>query len=117
MITKADPTSSTYALDLPNSPLIFPTFHASQLQLFIPNDTELYPLCEHPKPGPMMTPEGLKEYQVEQILDARRRGCGWSFLVRWAGYGAEVDHWLPGSELANCEALNRWLQEGGVGLQ
>ena len=64
-----------------------------------------------------MTTEGIEEYHIERIIDSRRRGKGWSFLVRWAGYGAEEDRWLPGSELSNCEALDRWLKGGGAGPQ
>jgi hypothetical protein len=43
--------TSNYTLDLPNSPNIFPTFHASQLSPYIENDAELFPDCELPKPG------------------------------------------------------------------
>ena len=40
-IVQAHPESSTYTLDLPNSPNIFPTFHASQLRPYHPNNPEL----------------------------------------------------------------------------
>jgi hypothetical protein len=114
-IIKAHPEFSSYTLSLPNSPNIFPTFHSSQLKRFIPNDPDLFPSREHPRPQPVVTTDGIEEYHIERIIDARRRGRGWSFLVRWTGYGAEEDRWLPGSELEDCEALERWLQEGGPG--
>src|ERR1700734_3482827 len=40
-IIDTHPSASTYILDLPNSPNIFPTFHTSELKRYIPND----PLC------------------------------------------------------------------------
>jgi hypothetical protein len=116
-IMKARPEFSAYTLSLPNSPNIFPTFHSSQLKRFIPNDLDLFPSREHPRPQPIVTEDGVEEYQIKRILDARHRGCGWSFLVRWSSYGAEKDRWLPGSELTECEVLNRWLQDGGEGPQ
>jgi hypothetical protein len=48
LITNAHPDTSTYTLDLPNSPNIFPTFHVSQLQRFLPNNSELFPSHDHP---------------------------------------------------------------------
>jgi hypothetical protein len=49
-ITKAHLEFSTYTLSLPNSPLIFPTFHVSQLKRFVPNDPDLFPSREHARP-------------------------------------------------------------------
>ena len=60
---------SAYTLDLPNAPNIFPTFHSSQLKCFTENDASLFPSCEHTRPSPIMTPEGLEEYAIERILD------------------------------------------------
>jgi Chromo (CHRromatin Organisation MOdifier) domain len=59
---------------------------------------------------PILTPDGLEEFLVEEILDSRRCGRGWQYLVQWVGYDAEHDHWLSGSTLEDCEALDRWLE-------
>jgi hypothetical protein len=107
-ITHAYPETSTYTLDMPNSE-VFPTFHASELKRFRPNDPSLYPSREHARPGPVLTADGLEEYFVNEIIDSRRRGRGHQYLVRWSGYGPEHDLWLPGTELENCAALDRWL--------
>jgi hypothetical protein len=71
-IVKSHPEFSTYTLDLPNSPLVFPTFHASQLKRFIANDSTLFPSRDHPCPGPVVTADGIEEYKIDKIIDARR---------------------------------------------
>jgi hypothetical protein len=43
VITKANPSKSSYTLDLPNEPDHFPTFHASLLRKFHPNDDNPFP--------------------------------------------------------------------------
>ena len=111
-IVNSMPEFSAYTLDLPNSPNIFPTFHASQLKRFMENDGLLFPSREHARPGPIMTPEGLEEYAIERILDERRRGRGYQYLVRWVGHGPEEDRWLPRRELEECEALDVWINGG-----
>jgi hypothetical protein len=107
-VTHTFPETSTYTLDMPNSE-VFPTFHASELKRFQANDPLLYPSREYTRPGPVLTPDGLEEFLVDEIIDSRRRSHGYQYLVRWSGYGPEHDLWLPGSELADCAALDRWL--------
>jgi hypothetical protein len=94
---------------------MFPTFHASELKRFEENDATLFLTRELAHPGPIVTEEGMEEYLVEEIVDVRRRGHGWQFLVRWSGYGPEHDDWLPARELDECEALDKWYGEGGDG--
>lgn len=80
-IVEAHPESSTYTLDLPNSPNIFPTFHVSQLRAFEPNDPALFPLREHPRLGPVVTADGQLENFIDKILDERKVGRGRKYLV------------------------------------
>ena len=35
--------TSNYTLELPNSPNMYPTYHAFELKLFVPNDVSLFP--------------------------------------------------------------------------
>ena len=107
-IIDAHAASSNYTLELPNSPNTYPTFHASELKPFLPNNTSLFPSRELPRPGPVLTPDGLEEYLVDEIIDSRKCGKGYQYLVRWSGYGPEHDRWLSGSALADCEALDVW---------
>jgi len=108
-ITDIHTETSNYTLELPNSPNTFPTYHASELKAFLPNDVTLFPGREISRPQPVVTSDGLEEYHVEEIIDSRRRGKGWQYLVRWTGYGPEHDRWLAGSTLDECAALDTWL--------
>jgi hypothetical protein len=108
-ITDAHVETSNYTLELPNSPNTYPTYHTSELKAFLPNDSTLFPSRETAQPQPIVTVDGLEEYHVQEIIDSRRRGKGWQYLVRWTGYGPEHDRWIAGSTLEDCTALNTWL--------
>lgn len=112
-VTKCNTEASTYTLDLPTD--AYPTFHVAQLKRHLANDSTLFPSREFEQPGPTMTPDGLEEFFVEKIIDSRRRGRGWQFLVRWLGYAPQHDLWIAAAELDDCEALDKWYEEGGDG--
>lgn len=107
-IIRAYPETSSYTLELPPSSKLFPTFHSSQLQCFVPNDDTLFPSRSFSKPPPILTADGQAEFFIDKILDERPRGRGKQYLVRWTGYGPESDLWLPGAELSDTVALNEW---------
>ena len=113
-VSAAHPSTSTYTLDLPPTMRIHPTFHSSLLRPFIPNDDALFPGRANPDPGPVVTPNGVEEFFVDCILDRRRRGRGWQYLVHWRGYGPGSDSWLPGSEVEDLEALDVFLRDHGL---
>jgi hypothetical protein len=112
-IIKTHNEASTYTLDLPSN--VYPVFHSSELKPHVANDANLFPTREYERPGPVTTAEGFKEHVIQEIVDSRRRGRGWQFLVRWVGYGPEDDEWLPAIELQDCEALDNWYKIGGDG--
>ncbi len=110
-ILSSHPETSSYTLDLPNSPNTFPTFHASVLKPFFPNDPDLFPHRDHPQPCPIVTADGVEEFFINKIIDDRKRGCGFQYLVRWVREGEEADCWLSRKELEDCEALDKWLAQ------
>jgi hypothetical protein len=57
--------------------------------------------------GSVAATHGAEERFIDKIIAERPRGRGKQYLVRFAG-GDE--RWLPGREVANCEALDRWLE-------
>jgi hypothetical protein len=115
-VEAAFPQTSTYQLEVPNAPPNFcHTFHASQLKRYVPNDQELFPGRELPRDGPVLLENGREEHVIERILDERKRGRGWQYLVRWKGYGAGDDEWLPRREIEETIALDEWLRQRSDG--
>jgi hypothetical protein len=89
------------------------TFHSSQVRPFIENDANLFPGRANPEPGPIETKDGTWEHRVARIIDRKRRGKGWRYLVEWEGYGPEHSEWLPGRMVNDLEALDVFLRKIG----
>ena len=75
-----------YKLQLPNNIKLHPVFHTSLLKPA--------PNTRYKKPPPLQV-QGQEEYEVQRILDAKRRGRHLWYLVSWKGYGPENDSWEP----------------------
>jgi hypothetical protein len=67
-VTKAHPEASTYTLDIATD--AHPVYHAQHLKPHHANDDELFPSQRLAQPGPILTPEGLEEYSVQEIIDS-----------------------------------------------
>eukprot|EP00762_Andalucia_godoyi_P006033 ANDGO_00041.mRNA.1 hypothetical protein ABB37_10147 len=52
------------------------------------------------------------EYVVESIVEHRGKSKrDFEFRVRWSGYNADDDSWLPYSEVRELEALETYLSD------
>jgi hypothetical protein len=80
---------STVTLDMASQPNVFPVFHTSEIEPYVENDDELFPGRKLECPGPIITDLG-EEHQVADIIDQRKRGRGYQYLVRWAGHGKKT---------------------------
>jgi hypothetical protein len=84
-----------YQLAIPPTWKIHPVFHASLL----------LPYTETPEHGPNFTRpppdlvDGLEEFEVEKILDSRRRRRQLQYLVKWKGYPDADNTWEPAIHL------------------
>ena len=82
-----------YKLELPPTMKIHPVFHVSLLQ---PRSQEISIRSSSPPPPPIIiNEEGDEEFEVEAILDSRKRGKGVQYLVHWKGYPDHERTWEP----------------------
>ncbi|XP_036003961.1 uncharacterized protein LOC110367566 [Fundulus heteroclitus] len=80
---------------------IHPTFHVSQLKPV--HSSPLCPLTEPPPPPPDRVGR-----QVRRIVDSRRRGRGWQYLVHWEGCGPEDRSWVSGSSISDPSLISNF---------
>lgn len=109
-ISRCHPEKSTYTLEMPNSPNIFPTFRSSQLCAYLPNNSNLFPSCELERPDSITMEIGDDEWFVEKIVDEKWGQRGQEFLVKYRSYGDEENWWLPRRDVKELEALDTWLE-------
>jgi hypothetical protein len=94
----------SYKLDLPQTMgRLHNVFHVSLL--FPANQTLNRP--NQDKPPPVILDREHEYFEVEDILDSRKRGNKWQFLVSWKGYPADQNSWEPEENIMNCQHLIR----------
>ena len=89
-----------YPLRLPKTWKIHPVFHASLLSPYRENTVHG---PNFPSPPPDLI-NGEEEYEIEKILHHRGTPTKRSFLIRWKGYSAEEDSWIPERSLKNAKS-------------
>ena len=50
---------------------------------------------QHNKPTPAILHEGREFFNVESLANRRKRGSKYHYLVKYEGYGAEYNQWIP----------------------
>uniref|UniRef100_A0A8C6VUD0 Gypsy retrotransposon integrase-like protein 1 n=1 Tax=Nothobranchius furzeri TaxID=105023 RepID=A0A8C6VUD0_NOTFU len=101
-----------YRIRQPRPLKVHPVFHVSQLR---PVRTSLLA----PPPDPEPPPRGVGEdglFNVRRLLDARRCGRGWQYLVDWADYGPEERSWELTSAIMDPSLISDfWGRPSGGG--
>ena len=87
----------TYRLQLPATWQIHDVFHAALLRPYKENGIYGENLV---KPPPELE-EGEEVYDVETILNHRKRGQGYQYFVKWRGYPITNASWEPEHTFSN----------------
>jgi hypothetical protein len=95
----AQVSTSAYKLTLPASMRgVHPVFHVSVLRQ---HNVDTINQRKQPPLTPIAI-VGREEWEVEEILDCRKRGKKIQYLVSWKGYGPEENSWEKEDNLDNC---------------
>jgi hypothetical protein len=99
-----------YKLTLPQHWKVHPVFHAILLKPY--KETEQHgPNFIGPPPDIVNDEE---QYKVERIINHRKRGRTFQYLVRWKGYTAMDDSWEPETNLANAPDILKQYQDSQI---
>jgi hypothetical protein len=91
---------NAYKLDLPYTIRKYIVFPVSLLDRYTP------PTAGQPPSEPQPTVvDDSDEWQVDQILDSKRRYRKLHYLVQWAGYSSVRTSWEPAENLRNAQEL------------
>jgi hypothetical protein len=102
-----DTSHSTVTLEIPRpgNAAATETFHASLVRPWVENDDVVFE-------RPPLDEKGKAE--VEEILERLPVGRGWSYHVKYKGYPVEESEWLPGKEVENLAALDKFFSRLGL---
>jgi hypothetical protein len=95
---------SSYRLAIPSTwQGVHPVFNEVLLSPFTP------PLRSQNsvKPPPIVQPDNEEHYEVEEILDSKKRRNKTRYLVKWTGFGHEENTWEP---IENLQGAQEALQ-------
>lgn len=110
LIHAIDEKHSTVTLEIPHwgHPRGTETFHTSLIHPCVKDKANWF---EKPV-RPTLNKKG--EAVIECILHRKKRGKGYSYLIKWEGFPEEENEWLPGRLLQDCEALDQFYKEHGL---
>jgi hypothetical protein len=87
-----------YRLELPAAMKVHPVFHVSLLESY--RESAFPGRVQGPPPS--IEIENHEEYEVEKVLDSRRRRGNLEYFVHWSGYDINERTWEAAENLANA---------------
>ncbi len=87
------------SVSLPSNYRISPTFHVSLLKPAGCPRGERDQEEAVNESSPPINMDGEEAYQVQEILDSRRRGRLLQYLIDWEGYGSEEKSWVNAQDI------------------
>ena len=94
-------SNRAYRLKLPSSLQIHPVFHVSLLKRYVPSERSSQP---NSVPTPIHV-DGELEWEVEAILNHRKRQGINEYLIKWRGFPKYENTWELESNLHNCQEI------------
>jgi hypothetical protein len=73
--------------------------HVDRLKRIVREPVELFGEPVQAVAAEQPTSLGADEFEVERVLDRRKRGSNISYLIRWRGYGPQDDSWVNETDL------------------
>src|SRR5580765_1410605 len=86
-----------YKLELPSHMRVHNVFHISLLKEYIID--KMFTNRNDSRPDPEYNEKGEAEWEVERILNKRKIGKGYQYLVKWKNYPAYEATWEPSKNL------------------
>lgn len=93
----------TYELEMPDSKL-YPVYHTSLLKRYIQSEDKNRTTIQPPS----IRINDEEGYILKNIIDVRKKGNGYQYLIDWDGYGPEDRTWEPRSSLKDDDLLRDW---------
>ena len=102
---------NSFSLKLPSNMRVHNSFHVSKLKLSNQNDNNKFPLRElQPPPDPIINEDGESEYEIEKIVDHRKKRNRMEYRVRWKGFDSTEDTWETTNTLSKeRDSINDYL--------
>ena len=96
----------TYRLKIPATWRIHNVFHATLLRQY--KENEIYGQNFNEPPPELL--EGEEVYEVETILNHRKRGRGYQYYVKWQGYPISDASWEPENSFSDDGDTLTWYK-------
>jgi len=87
----------TYKLELPSHMRVHNVFHISLLKEYITD--KMFTNRNDSRPDPEYNEKGEAEWEIERILNKRKIGKGYQYLVKWKNFPVYEATWEPEKNL------------------